>query len=112
MILVVGLADWKRRNRSEYYVAFVFLVVVGWCINAGIIRLPAHAAFRGIKTHFLESPLVSLRHNVPIPIFGLRNFTIQAPLRYQAVIVAGIVCCNILPLVHSYRILPGDRDVL
>lgn len=102
--------------RTGLYVVFVILVGVAWYFHEyrsrSIALFHHYYPLRWLRTHFLESSLVNLRHHVPIPIFRLSKFTIQAPLRYQAVIITGIVCINVIPLLCSYHILPGSRDVL
>jgi hypothetical protein len=103
-------------SRTGHYVAFLILVAISWCLHEYrrqiLARLHHYVPLRWTRTHFFESPLFKLRHHVPIPIFGLSKLTIQAPLRYQAAIVLGLVCLNTIPLLCSYRILPGTRDAL
>lgn len=102
--------------RTGYYVVFVILVGIAWYFHEyrsqSIALFHHYSPLRWFRIHFLESPLVTLRHHIPIPIFRLNKFTIHAPLRYQAVIIAGLVCMNVIPLLCSYHILPGSRDVL
>lgn len=113
MLTSCSRADWNATdNRSGYYIVFVVLVFISFCLTTRKLRKPWPSSLQWIQTYFIRSTLFSLRHNVPTPIFGLRSFTIQAPLRYQAAIVVGIIVFNVLPLVQSYRIVPGDRDVL
>ena len=47
---------------------------------------------------------------MPVPVFKMSWFDIQVPLRYQSLIVLGILLANILPIAAFYTFVPGDRN--
>jgi hypothetical protein len=94
--------------------AFVLLLIMNrhLCYGKSANAIRSSSFKRWLDVHWIESPLVTLRHHVPIPLPGLSRLTIQAPLRYEAVMICIIIICNILPLCLFYRVVPGDRNVL
>ncbi|GHJ83641.1 hypothetical protein NliqN6_0043 [Naganishia liquefaciens] len=103
------------RILTGYYAVAIVLIGAAWYLHDyrkdSLDLVHRFYSLRWLRTHFLESPLFSLRHHVPIPIFRLQRFTIQAPLRYQAMVIGLLLCINVVPLLCLYRILPGTRDV-
>jgi hypothetical protein len=96
------------------YIAFA--VLIGFKTASHAVRtVSPELYFRlngwiALRARLWEAPLFTHRHLAPIPILGIKAFTFQAPLRYQALVILILGFVNVIPLFHFYWFISGDRN--